>query len=67
MQALSLTWPSIGSMADVPEDLLEQIKELERLFTVDQAKLKEITNHFVNELTKGDHSNFGFRICPLLT
>lgn len=40
-------------MADVPKDLLEQIKELERLFTVDQAKLKEITEHFVKELAKG--------------
>ncbi|MCJ1463606.1 hexokinase A [Pseudocyphellaria aurata] len=42
-----------GSMADVPQDLLEQIQELEKLFTVDQAKLKEITEHFVKELTKG--------------
>jgi len=42
-----------GSMADVPKDLLEQIKELERLFTVDQAKLKEITERFVKELEKG--------------
>lgn len=43
----------LGSMADVPKDLLEQIKELERLFTVDQAKLKEVTEHFVTELEKG--------------
>lgn len=42
-------------MTDVPEDLLEQIKELERLFTVDQAKLKKITDHFVQELTRGDY------------
>lgn len=42
-------------MNDVPEDLLEQIKELERLFTVDQDKLKKITDHFVQELTKGDY------------
>ena len=42
-----------GSMADVPKDLLEQIKELEKVFTVDAAKLKEITNHFVGELEKG--------------
>lgn len=42
-----------GSMADVPKDLLEQIKELERLLTVDQAKLKEITERFVKELEKG--------------
>ena len=40
-------------MADVPKDLLEQIKELEALFTVDQKKLKEITDHFVKELEKG--------------
>lgn len=44
---------TLGSMADVPQDLLEQIKELERIFTVDQKKLKEITDHFVKELTKG--------------
>ncbi len=46
----------IGSMADVPKDLLEQIKELERLFIVDQAKLKEVTDHFVTELEKGKSS-----------
>ena len=40
-------------MADIPQNLLEQIKELERLFTVDKAKLKEITDHFVRELAKG--------------
>lgn len=44
---------SLGSMADVPQDLLEQIRELERIFTVDQKKLKDITDHFVKELTKG--------------
>ncbi len=43
----------VGSMADVPDDLLEQIKYLEKIFTVDQAKLKEVTNHFVKELEKG--------------
>lgn len=43
----------LGSMADVPQDLLEQIQELEKLFTVDKAKLKEVTEHFVKELTKG--------------
>ncbi|KAI9889455.1 MAG: hexokinase A [Vezdaea aestivalis] len=42
-----------GSMADVPQNLLETISELERLFTVDQEKLKRITNHFVKELAKG--------------
>ncbi|KAI9812014.1 MAG: hexokinase A [Pycnora praestabilis] len=42
-----------GSMSDVPKDLLEQIKDLERLFTVDAEKLKKITDHFVSELEKG--------------
>ncbi len=46
----------LGSMADVPDDLLEQIKYLESIFTVDQAKLKEVTNHFVKELEKGKSS-----------
>lgn len=46
----------VGSMADVPDDLLEQIKYLENIFTVDQAKLKEVTNHFVKELEKGKSS-----------
>jgi hexokinase len=40
-------------MADVPKSLLEQIKELEDIFLVDQKKLKEITDHFVKELEKG--------------
>ncbi|KAF9634438.1 putative hexokinase protein [Lasiodiplodia theobromae] len=42
-----------GSMADVPKDLLETMKRLEEQFTVPQAKLKEITDHFVKELEKG--------------
>ena len=48
-----LTHSSPGSMADMPEDLHAQVKDLERLFVVDGAKLKEITNHFVKELEKG--------------
>jgi hexokinase len=40
-------------MADMPRDLLEQIAQLEMLFTVDATKLKEITDHFVTELAKG--------------
>lgn len=43
----------LGSFADVPKNVLGEIRELERLFTVDTEKLKEITNHFVDELTKG--------------
>lgn len=40
-------------MADVPDDLLEQIRYLEKIFTVDKAKLKEVTTQFVKELEKG--------------
>lgn len=40
-------------MADVPKNLLEEIANLENLFTVDAAKLKQITDHFVNELAAG--------------
>ncbi len=40
-------------MADVPKDLLAQINRLEELFIIPQDKLKEITDHFVGELTKG--------------
>ncbi|KAK4955068.1 hexokinase [Elasticomyces elasticus] len=42
-----------GSMADIPKDLLQEIKRLEDLFTVDTAKLKAITSHFQDELAKG--------------
>ena len=42
-----------GSMADVPKDLLGEIKQLEEAFTTDTAKLKAITKHFVSELEKG--------------
>ena len=40
-------------MADVPRDLLQEIKRLEELFTVDAQKLKAITDHFITELDKG--------------
>lgn len=46
----------LGSMADVPDDLLEQIQYLEKMFTVDRSKLKEVTSHFVKELEKGKSS-----------
>ena len=42
-----------GSMADVPHDIQQEIKRLEELFTVDTAKLKSITDHFISELAKG--------------
>ncbi|PMD60708.1 putative hexokinase [Hyaloscypha bicolor E] len=40
-------------MADVPKDLMQEIKRLEEMFAVDTAKLKSITEHFVKELAKG--------------
>ncbi|TQS35261.1 hypothetical protein Golomagni_04324 [Golovinomyces magnicellulatus] len=43
----------IGSMADVPRNLLAEIKRLEEQFTVPTEKLKAITAHFVKELEKG--------------
>ncbi|KAJ5942606.1 hypothetical protein N7516_002774 [Penicillium verrucosum] len=42
-----------GSMHELPQNLLEPIKEFEKAFTVDRSKLKEIVNHFVKELEKG--------------
>ena len=37
----------------MPEDLLEQMRYIEEIFTVDTAKLKAISEHFVSELAKG--------------
>jgi hexokinase len=34
-------------------NLQTYLQELERGFTVDTAKLKHITNHFIDELDKG--------------
>ena len=53
MMAPDLSGVHSGSLADVPKDLLSQIKELERQFTVDQTKLKQITDRFVSELERG--------------
>lgn len=44
-----------GTLDNLPKDLKKEIEHLERLFTVDGAKLKEVTDHFVNELEKGRH------------
>lgn len=40
-------------MADVPKTLLEEIQNLENLFTVDADRLKKVTEHFVSELKAG--------------
>jgi hexokinase len=53
MPLLSLMPDEPGSMAEVPKDLQNQIKEFEDLFTVDCTKLKQIVDHFVHELEKG--------------
>jgi hexokinase len=45
---------ALGSLENAPKDLLNEIKTLEELFMVDTPKLKQITEHFVNELTKGE-------------
>jgi hexokinase len=47
---------AVGSLADAPKDLLNEIKHLEELFTIDTAKLKEISSHFETELEKGECS-----------
>lgn len=43
----------LGSIQDLPQNLLQQIKDFEDMFTVDRTKLKQIVNHFVKELEKG--------------
>lgn len=37
----------------MPQDLLAEIKHFEEIFTVDTAKLKQVSDHFVKELEKG--------------
>lgn len=44
---------TIGSLAGVPPSLRAEIESLERQFTIDQTKLKQITHRFVSELAKG--------------
>ena len=50
-------------MQDLPQNLLQHIKDFEDVFTVDRAKLKEIVNHFVKELEKGMCCIFGDTNC----
>lgn len=44
-----------GSKEDIPKNLLEQVRHLEEIFTVDTQKLKSITDHFISELAKGEY------------
>lgn len=46
-------------MADLPQNLQEQIKEFEQTFTVDTAVLKKVVDHFVKELEKGVYYSDG--------
>lgn len=41
-------------MHELPQNLLGPIQDFEKAFTVDRSKLKEIVNHFVKELEKGE-------------
>ncbi|KAJ5101509.1 hexokinase [Penicillium alfredii] len=43
----------LGSIHDIPQNLLQQIKDFEDTFTVDSTKLKQVVDHFVKELEKG--------------
>ena len=40
-------------MENLPQPLLEAVKELEEQFTISTEKLKAISNHFAAELKKG--------------
>lgn len=40
-------------MANLPQPLLEAVKELEGHFTVKTDRLKAVSEHFKNELEKG--------------
>jgi hexokinase len=42
-----------GSRHELPQNLLQHIKDFEDKFSVDRAKLKQIVAHFVKELEKG--------------
>lgn len=42
-----------GTFTDVPQALLEEIKEIENLLTVKTETLQKITEHFITELDKG--------------
>lgn len=44
---------AIGSFVEVPKSLQAEIQHLEDLLTVSPQKLKQITDHFVEELAKG--------------
>ncbi|ODV87121.1 hypothetical protein CANARDRAFT_174217 [[Candida] arabinofermentans NRRL YB-2248] len=44
---------SFHTNVEIPSELKSKYEEIEKLFTISGDKLKEITNHFINELNKG--------------
>ena len=40
-------------MADVPKELMDEIHQLEDMFTVDSETLRKVVKHFIDELNKG--------------
>ena len=40
-------------MADVPKELMQQIENFEKIFTVPTETLQAVTKHFISELEKG--------------
>lgn len=40
-------------LGSIPDSLLVTLRDMEKTFTVDTSKLKEVTEHFVKELEKG--------------
>ncbi|BFZ58312.1 hexokinase [Savitreella phatthalungensis] len=51
-----------GSMAHVPDNILEHIKDLEQLFTIGPEALKKIVDDFIGELEKGLRGDEGHDI-----
>lgn len=45
--------PGSLNRVELPQDLLNEAKNLQNLLTVEAPKLKEITDHFISELAKG--------------
>lgn len=53
MNLLGLTRDPIDDLASLSPELDQELRKLEHIFTVDAAKLKEITLRFEHELRQG--------------
>lgn len=53
MNPLRLTRDPIDDLASLSPELEQELRKLEHIFTVDAAKLKEITLQFEHELRQG--------------